>query len=86
MALSDLILNTGEVVVVLSTSELGIAPDGVALNFGSVQLVNQLSDKTIVGQSVWFDIGKATPFMIISGTTFYRLNESDISARETIIP
>lgn len=86
MALSDLILSKGEVVVILSTSELGIAPNGVALNFGSVQLVNDLSDRTVVGQSVWFDVGKAIPFMIISGITFYRLKEDDISAYETIIP
>lgn len=86
MALSDLILGNGEVVVILSTSYLDIAPDGVAINFGTVQLVNQLSDKTTVGQSVWFDITKATPFMIISGTKFYKVQEQYITASEPFAP
>ncbi len=86
MALSDLILQAGEVVVILSASELGIAPNGVALNFGSVQLVSDLCDKVSVGNSVWFDIKNAIPFMIISGQTFYKVKESDISATEPVIP
>jgi hypothetical protein len=82
MALSDLVLGSGEVVVILSDSTLGIVPDGVALNFGTVQLVNQLSDKTTVGQSVWFDIKNATPFQVISGQTFYKVQEQYITASE----
>lgn len=86
MALSDIILGSGEIVVILSTSSLGIAATDTALNFGTVQLVNQLSDKTVVGQSVWFDIKNATPFMIISGQAFYKLNEKYIEAIEYYIP
>lgn len=82
MALSDLTLGSGEVVVILSNSTLSIVPNDTAINFGTVQLVNQLSDKTTVGQSVWFDISKATPFMIISGQIFYKVNEQYITASE----
>ena len=42
MALTDIILNKGEVVVTLSGSTLGITANGVALNFGTVQLINDL--------------------------------------------
>lgn len=86
MALSDLILGADEVVVILSDSSLGIVGVNTGVNFGTVQLVNQLSDKTTVGQSVWFDITKATPFMVISGQVFYKVKETDITAAETYIP
>lgn len=86
MALSDLILNKGEVVVVLSASINGVTSAGVALNFGIVQKVNDLCDTTQVGASVQFDISKAIPFMIISGQIFYRVNEKDISFTETAVP
>ncbi len=86
MPLSDLILSGKELVVILSASELGIAPNGIALNFGTVQLISDLCDRVSVGHSVWFDIKNATPFMIISGQTFYKLKESDISASEPYTP
>ena len=86
MALSDIILNKGEVIVILANSSLGIAPAGQAINFGIVQAINDLCDTTSVGSSVWFDVGKAIPFMIISGQIFYRLKESDIAASESYVP
>lgn len=83
MAISDLILNKGEVIVILSTSTQGIVPaDGGAVNFGTVQAINDLCDTTSVGESVWFDKTKAQGFMIISGQIFYKLKEQDISASE----
>ena len=83
MALSDLILGEGEVVVILSDSTQGILPaDGGAINFGVVQSVNALCDTTSVGASVWFDKSKAQGFMIISGQFFYKVKEDDISASE----
>ena len=82
MALSDLTLNKGEVVVILSDSSLGITSDEVAINFGLVQSINDLCDVVSVGQSVWFDITKAIPFIIISGTKFYKVNENDITGIE----
>jgi len=83
MALSDLILNDEEVIVVLSTSLQGIVPaDSGALNFGTVQAINDLCDTTSVGASVWFDKSKAQGFMIISGQIFYKVKEQDISASE----
>lgn len=84
--LADLILGSGEVVVILSSSTLGLAPNGIALNFGTVQSVNDLCDVVAVGNSIWFDIKNAIPFMIISGQTFYKLREEYISAIETEAP
>lgn len=84
MALSDIILEAGTCVVIKSSSTLGIIPNGSALNFGSVQAVNQLSDKVTVGQSITFDVTKATPFQIISGTTFYLVQEADIQFNEPV--
>jgi len=84
MALTDITLDKGKVIVILSDSYSGMVGSGVSLNFGTVQRVNQLSDKTTVGQSVLFDIEKATPFMIISGKTFYLVDEADISSSEVI--
>jgi len=84
MALSDIIIPAGKCIVVLSSSTLSIVPNGSALNFGSVQSVNQLSDKTTVGMSILFDINKATPFIIISGTTFYLVDEADVQFNEII--
>lgn len=84
MALTDIALGKGKVIVMLSDSYSGMVGNGVSLNFGTVQRVNQLSDKTTVGQSVLFNIEKATPFMIISGQTFYLVDEADISSSEII--
>jgi len=87
MALSDLILNKGEVIVILSDSNQGIVPaDGGAINFGTVQAVNDLCDTTSVGSVVWFDKSKAQGFMIISGQVFYKVKEEDISATDTYLP
>jgi len=86
MALTDIILQKGEIVVILSNSSLGVAEAGVALNFGIVQNVNDLCDTVAIGDSVWFDITNAVPFMIISGQKFYRVKETDISGVEYIAP
>lgn len=86
MALNDLILNAGEIVVILTPSVNDVVSAGIALNFGTVQKVNDLCDVTTVGASVQFDVNKAIPFMIISGQIFYRVNEKDISFTETTPP
>lgn len=87
MALSDLILPKGKVVVLLSESinDVVTAEGGTALNFGSVQRVYETSDKTTVGNSVLFNINKSTPFTIISGNVFYLIDETDIQFTETVI-
>lgn len=82
MALSDLILAKGEVVVIQSDSTQGVVGFQTSISFGTVQLVNDLCDTTTVGASVWFDVTKAIPFMIISGQVFYKVKEQDISASE----
>ena len=82
MAISDLVLSAGELVVILSDSTLGIIGVDTGLNFGTVQLVSDLTDRVKVGDSVWFDIKNATPFIVISGTVFYKLNQVFISGSE----
>ena len=88
MALNNLILPKGKVIVLLSSSinDVVTAEGGVALNFGSVQRVYDTSDKTTVGDSVLFNINKSTPFTIISGNVFYLIDETDIQFKETVIP
>lgn len=86
MALSDLILPKGKIVVVLSNTNYNFAAAGKALNFGIVQVVNDLCDVTEVGLVVWFDINKATPFMVISGQTYYMVDEQNIISGETAPP
>lgn len=86
MALTDIILPKGKIIVIKSSSLNGIVSNGKALNFGTVQAVNDLCDVTEIGGSVWFDEGKSTPFMIISGTTFYMVDEDDIISNETAAP
>lgn len=87
MALSDLVLSKGEVIVILSDSTEGIIPaDSGAVNFGLVQAVNDLCDTTSVGASVWFDKSKAQGFQIISGQIFYKVQEQFISAADTYLP
>ena len=66
----------------MGDSTSGMVGVDVGLNFGVVQKVNQLSDKTKVGQSVLFDTQKSVPFMIISGQTFYKVNEELITLTE----
>jgi hypothetical protein len=85
MALNDLILNKGEIVVILSDSTLGLVSDEIGLNFGIVQSINDLCDLVTVGQSVWFDIKNAVPFMVISGQKFYKLREEHISGTEPLL-
>jgi len=85
MALSDLILSPNKVIVTKSTSTLSLAPVSKALNFGIVQYVNQLTNNTIVGQSVWFDVNKSIEFMYISGITYYMVDEDNIISAETAL-
>ena len=86
MALSDIILGKKEVIVILSDSTTGIVGVDIALNFGIVQKVNQLSNKTTVGQSVLFNPEQSVPFMIISGVKFYKVNEDLITLTEITPP
>lgn len=88
MALSDLIIQKGQIIVIVSqTVTQTVAGDGAAaLNFGTVQKVSDLEDFYTVGQSVCFDPTKATQFMIISGTIFYLINTSDIKLTEITPP
>lgn len=82
MGLANIILGRNEVIVIKSGSTTGMIGVDVALNFGTVQKVNQLTDRTRVGQSVLFNPDQAIPFMILSGITFYKVNEDLITLTE----
>ena len=82
MALETIILEKGKLIVTLVSSIGELIGTNVALNFGYIQKVNQLTDKFIVGQTVMFDIANAIQFMEISGTKFFLINESDIQLIE----
>ena len=58
MALSDLILPKGKIVVIPSISTQNIVMDGSALNFGTVQIVNDLCDVATAGDSICIVTGK----------------------------
>ena len=86
MALADIILPNGKVILIQSTSTAGVVPKGgSAVNFGTIQAVSQLTDKTSVGDSVWFDITKAVPFTIVSGQQYFLVDEADLTSYETAI-
>lgn len=88
MALTDLKLAAGQVVIIRSTSNLSLVGVQRALNFGTIQLINSLSDKYVIGNNVLLkiDLEKQTPFMIISGQYYYIINETDISGVEPPAP
>lgn len=86
MALSDIILPAGKIIVILSNSTLSLVAAGKALSFGTVQRVNDLCDVTTAGSSVWFDIEGSDPFMIISGQIYYMIDEDTIISGETLAP
>lgn len=86
MALSDLNLPAGKIIVMASGSAANVVSAGVALNFGSVQKINELTDNFVVGQSVMFNVNDGTPFSIISGTKFYLIDEKDAFFTETDLP
>lgn len=87
MALSDIILNSGEVIIRLTSSSSGMAADGKAINFGYVEVVNDLCDSAIVGDVVIIrNLELATPFMQISGQRYYIVQENNISGKEYLAP
>ena len=86
MALSDLTLAEGEVVVISSDSYAGVVGVDIALNFGIVQLTASGATDYIVGDSVGFKSDDAIAFMIISGQTFYKVNTDNIEFKEVIPP
>lgn len=88
MALSDLIIQKGQIIVIISSSVTQVVPatGGSALSFGTVQKVSDLEDFYTVGQSVCFDQTRATQFMIISGIIFFLINTSDIKLTEITPP
>lgn len=81
MALSEVILQRGKMLVTLTTSGAGIYATGNALTFGSVAFVCEMSDRVSVGNIVMFDInGKKT--FAHGSTIYYEVDESEIFLTE----
>jgi len=86
MALTDLILNKGDVVVTITETTLGVYGVDSNINFGEIQLVSQVSNRNI-GEVVRFNKDKAQPFEMTGETgVFYLANEKEIGFSEPIIP
>lgn len=86
MALTDVILKKGEVVLSLTTTGLGVYGIGSNIDFGAIELLSQVSNRN-VGEIVSFDKEKSTQFQITGETgVFYLTTENNIGFSETIIP
>jgi len=84
MALSDITLGKGEVLLTQSDSGLGIIPLDNTIMFGVIQAVNDLCDTVIVGDYVMFNPTK-TRRLMYGSTIYYISTEENISGVETII-
>lgn len=86
MAAPAITLPSGQVLISKGASVLGIVPiDKPVLQFGSVAAVNDLSDKSSVGDSVMYDTRYASEFLY--GSTIYVIiDEKYISGVETDLP
>jgi hypothetical protein len=85
MALTDVVLLRGKMLVTLTTTASGIYATSDALTFGTVAFVCELSDNIAVGNTVMFDInGKRT--FAHGSTIYYEVDESEVSLVEVTPP
>lgn len=86
MAAPAIILESGQVLIQKSASVYGLVPiNGNPTLFGTVVLVNDLSDGVSVNDAVMYDGSKAKDFLY--GSTIYALvNQEFISGVETVAP
>lgn len=85
MAAPDITLGKGEVLLVSSTSGLGVLPLDNKIGFGTVELTSDLTDRVIVGDSVSYRTDAATRLMY--GSTVYILTtEENVSGVEVLPP
>lgn len=86
MALTDIILNKGEVIVTETSSSLGIFSADKSIDFGEIKLLSQVSNR-LIGEVVRFNKVNAQSFtMTGEADVFYLTNEKEISFSEPIIP
>lgn len=85
MAAIDIILNAGQIVLSQSTSWTGIVLDDSPLLFGSVEVINDLTDRFEVGNNVLFDPTNATKFSY-SGIEYFLTTEDKVFFQEPFAP
>ena len=85
MAVPDIIINKGQIVLSQSTSGWGIVMDNNDFLFGSVEIVNDLTEQYSVGDIVLFDPQGAKLFMYDDGT-YYLTTEDKVYFKETLPP
>lgn len=86
MAAPSITLGAGQVLITNSTSVLGIYSLDNKVQFGTVALVNDLSDKVTVNDSVMYDKDKVQSTLIYGSTLYLLIDEKYISGIETDLP
>jgi len=86
MAAPSITLGAGQVLITNSTSVLGIYSLDNNVQFGTVALVNDLSDKVTVNDSVMYDKDKVQSTLIYGSTLYLLIDEKYISGIETDLP
>jgi len=86
MAAPAITLGAGQVLITNSTSVLGIYSVDNKVQFGTVALVNDLSDKVTVNDSVMYDKDKVQSTLIYGSTLYLLIDEKYISGIETDLP
>lgn len=82
MALDQIILQAGEVLVTQSNSIAGVTEPTPGYQFGVVVAVSDLINNAEVGQNVLFDPLKARSTFKISVTIYWIITEDQISITE----
>lgn len=86
MAAPSITLGAGQVLITNSTSVLGIYSLDNKVQFGTVALVNDLSDKVTVNDSVMYDKDNVQSTLIYGSTLYLLIDEKYISGIETDLP
>ena len=77
MAVSDLILKVGQIILIETDNDSGFQPDNSSLLFGEVVSVNQLTNLYTVTDRVYFDSSTSQKFNI-SGIAYYLTTEDKV--------
>lgn len=76
MALSDIILPKGKLIVTVVNSPIGINADSNVMNTGYVEVINDLCDSVAVGDYVFYFTEGAIKFNTDENSTYYLINET----------
>lgn len=77
MAVTDLILKAGQIILTETANDSEFQPDNSSFTFGEVVSVNELTDMYTVGDRVYFD-GVASTKFNISGVVYYLTTEDKV--------